>query len=258
MGRARSIMPDGVPCLVVGDEPTGAAVDTRPIQTLPKAILKVIALLTRLGERQLSPIGTTSSEKLSFAPVRFGDLLNAYGGTRQGLQKQLGQAKKLALVSQAGHGMWQLTRPTDQPLVVAGPAEPVSVADVAADPVPAAVTATTTESVSSDALDALWELVAERAAMLEFDGGMDRDQADAVALEMVMGSSLLAGRSGDVHQHLAAPNCRLQRPAAAAPPQPPQQRPAADPDAGSGNVPAMIQAGLWSPSQLRQLNPWDG
>ena len=258
MGRARSIMPDGVPCLVVADEPTGAAVDTRPIQTLPAAIQRVITLLTRLGERQLSPIGPTSSEKLSFAPVRFGDLLNAYGGTRQALQKQLGQAKKLGLVSQAGHGMWQLTRPTDQPLVAAGPAEPVSVADVTADPVPAAVTATTTESVSSDALDALWEMVAERAAMLEFDGGMDRDQADAVALEMVMGSGLLAGRSGDVHQHLAAPNCRLQRPAAAAPPQPPQQRPAADPDAGGGNVPAMIQAGLWTPSQLRQLNPWDG
>lgn len=258
MGRARSIMPDGVPCLVVADEPTGAAVDTRPIQTLPAAIQRVITLLTRLGERQLSPIGPTSSEKLSFAPVRFGDLLNAYGGTRQALQKQLGQAKKLGLVSQAGHGMWQLTRPTDQPLVAAGPAEPVSVADVTADPVPAAVTATTTESVSSDALEALWEMVAERAAMLEFDGGMDRDQADAVALEMVMGSGLLAGRSGDVHQHLAAPNCRLQRPAAAAPPQPPQQRPAADPDAGGGNVPAMIQAGLWTPSQLRQLNPWDG
>jgi hypothetical protein len=120
------------------------------------------------------------------------------------------------------------------------------------------VTATTTESISSDALDALRELMDERAAILEFDCGMDRDQADAVALEMVMGSGLLAGRSGDIHQHLAASNCRLQRPAAAAPPQPPQQLPAGDPDAGGGNVPAMIQAGLWTPSQLRQLNPWDG
>jgi len=258
MGRARSIMPSGVPCLVVADEPTGAAVDTRAIQTLPAAIQRVISLLTRLGERQLSPIDPTSSGKLSFAPVRFGDLLNAYGGTRQALQKQLGQAKKLGLVSQAGHGAWQLTRPADQPLVAAGPAEPVSVADVTADPVPAAVTAITTESISSDALDALRELVAERAAILEFDCGMDRDQADAAALEMVMGSGLLAGRSGDVHQHLAEPNCRLQRPAAAPPPQPQQQRSAGDPDAGGVNVPAMIQAGLWTPSQLRQLNPWDG
>jgi len=257
MGRSRSIMPNGVPCLVVADEPTGAAVDTRPIQTLPAAIQRVISLLTRLGERQLSPIGPTSSEKLSFSPVRFRDLHQAYGGTRQALQKQLGQAKKLGLVSQAGHGLWQLTRPADQPLVVAGPAEPVSVAEVTADPVPAAVTAITTESISSDALDALRELVAERAAMLEFDGGMDRDQADAVALGMIMGSGLLAGRSGDVHHHLAAPDRILQqRPAAGPTPSPqPPQRPADDP---VGTVPATVQAGLWTPAQLRQLNPWGG
>ena len=266
MGRARSIMPDGVPCLVVADEPTGAAVDTRPIQTLPDAIQMLLDGIGRLGgEYQLPAIGDSYREKLISGPVRTGDLHRDQNQVRtragkkpityQALAKLLGQARSLGLVSQAGHGAWQLTRPTDQPLVAAGPAEPVSVADVAADPVPAAVTATTTESASCAALDALRELVDERAAILEFDCGMDRDQADAVALEMVMGSGLLAGRSGDVHQHLAAPNCRLQRPAAAAPP---QQRPAADPDAGGGNVPALVQAGLWTPSQLRQLNPWDG
>lgn len=258
MGRARSIMPDGIPCLVVSDEPTGAAVDTRPLETLPAAVQRVISLLTRQGERQLSAIGTANREKLSFAPVRFLDLLNAYGGSRQALQKQLGQARKLGVVSQAGHGLWQLTRPADQPLVAAGPAEPVSVAEVTAAPVPAAVTATTTESASCAALDALRELVDERAAMLEFDAGMDRDQAEAVALEMVMGSGLMAGRAGDVHQHLAAPDCRLQRPAAAAPAPSPQQRPAGDPAPSVVGIPVPSQAGLWTPTQLRQLNPWGG
>jgi hypothetical protein len=249
MGRARSIIPEGVPCLVVADEPTGAAVDTRPIQTLPNAVQRVVDLIGRLGERQLSAIRDTSSEKLSFGPVRFQDLLKVYGGTRQALQKQLSQARRLGVVSQAGHGLWQLSRPADQPLVAAGPAEPVSVADVAADPVPAAVTATTTESASCDALDALRELAAERAAMLEFDGGMERDQADAVAVEMIMGSGLLAGRSGDIHQHLAAPDCSLQRrpPARPEPPQLP-----------AVIITPMSQTGLWTPSQLRQMNPWDG
>ena len=155
----------------------------------------------------------------------------------------------MGLVSQAGHGAWQLTRPADQPLVAAGPAEPVSVAYVIADPVPAAVTAVTTESANCDDLDGLRELIDERAAFLEFDAGMDRESAESRAFEILFEFSLSAGRAGDVHQHMAAPNCMVQRPAQAVQPAPP-----VDPH----RLPIPHQGDLWSNAQLRQLNPWCG
>jgi hypothetical protein len=59
-----------------------------------------------------------------------------------------------------------------------------------AESTPDTTTATCTDGMlpAGDALaDDLWALVDERAAILEFDGGHDRDTADRLAREMVLG-----------------------------------------------------------------------
>jgi hypothetical protein len=165
---------------------------------------------------------------------------------RRALEKTMQLAKAAGLVHSPGRGLWQLTRPTDLPLVATGPTEPVTVADVAADPVPVAVTATTTDTASSDFMDANQALIDERAAILEFDAGKGRDEADHLAIEFVMGSGLTAGRSGAVHQQQVA-GFRPARPPTPAREPPPAAAPL---------LPTGPQDSLWTPSELRQLNPW--
>lgn len=258
MGRARSVLEGGRPCLVVGDEPTGATVDTRPLQTLPWAIQALLDGIRRAGGGcELSAIGPTNREKFASGTATTASLLADQNRARQAagrkpicrraLEKTLRQAKEAGLIHSPGRGLWQLTRPADLPLVAAGPADPVSVADVAAEPVPAAVTATTTDTAPSDFMDVSQDLIDERAAIMEFDAGMGREEADHLAVEMVMGNGLTAGRSGDVHQQQVSgftPQ-RNQPPPAPAREQP---RPAA--------APPPPQPGLWTPAELRQLNPW--
>jgi hypothetical protein len=62
--------------------------------------------------------------------------------------------------------------------------------DVVADSAPGTTTATCTSTVQSSppgSFDDLMGLVEERAAILEFDGGHDRETADRMAREMVLG-----------------------------------------------------------------------
>lgn len=264
MGRARSVIADkGKPCLVVADEPTGAVVDTDPLSVLPAAVQRVVDAIRRLGGRQLSAIGNPYREKLSSEPVRTAALLADpvfAGQTRQAVTKQLSEARKLGVIHSPGRGLWAITSvlPATGPVTVQGPVEPVSQAVAMADPIPAAIMQTTTSSVTSDALDdRLQELIEERAAMLEFDAGLDRDEADRLALAMTMGPDPSAA-GFPVHQDVVGGDCILQpaRPAAGPslsrrPATP--QRTATEPDRRSFSPP---QSDLWSHAHLRQLNPW--
>ena len=276
MGRARSVIPDkGIPCLVVADEPTGAMVDTSPIEILPAAVQRVVDAIRRQGGCKLSAIGIPYREKLSSSPVRTAALLAdpAFAGlTRQAVTKQLDAARKLGVIHSPGKGLWAITAapPASKPMTVQGPAETVSQAVAMADPVPEATMQATTSNVTADAMDSgLQELIAERAAMLEFDAGLGRDDADRMALAMVMGPEPAAA-GGPVHQDVVGGNCILQsqRPAAGnkgmdadrAGPSP-AQRPAMPPGSPAESDRhsfATDQGGLWSPSYLRQLNPWGG
>ena len=257
MGRARSVLEGGKACLVVGDEPTGAVVDTRPLQTLPWAVQALVDGIRRVGGGcELSAIGDADREKFASGTASTAALLADQNRVRQAagknpicrraLEKTMQLAKAAGLVHSPGRGLWQLTRPTDLPLVATGPTEPVTVADVAADPVPVAVTATTTDTASSDFMDANQALIDERAAILEFDAGKGRDEADHLAIEFVMGSGLTAGRSGAVHRQQVA-GFRPARPPT------PAREP---PPAAAPHLPTGPQDSLWTPSELRQLNPW--
>jgi hypothetical protein len=272
MGRARSIIPDrGVPCLVVADEPTGAVVDTSPMTVLPAAVQRMVDAIRRLSGCQLSAIGTPYREKLSSPTVRTAALLAdpAFAGlTRQAVTKQLDAARKLGVIHSPGRGLWAI--PTDQPaampMTVQGPAEPVSQAVAMADPIPEATMQATTSSVPADVMDSgRLELIEERAAMLEFDAGLDRDEADRLALAMVMGPEPAAA-GGPVHQDVAGGDCIVQRPRKPAENQGRKgpskaQRPVMPPGSPAESDRrsfASVQGDLWSPAHLRQLNPWGG
>jgi hypothetical protein len=274
MGRARSIIPgNGVPCLVVADEPTGAIADISPLTILPAAVQRVVDAIRRLGGRQLSAIGNPYREKLSSDPVRTAALLadQAFAGmTRQAVTKQLGEARKLGVIHSPGRGLWSVTAaPAAKPMTVQGPTDTVSQTVAMADPVPGATMQATTSSVTADSMDTdLRELIEERSAILEFDGGFDRAEADRLAVAMVMGPEPAAA-SGPVHQDVVGGFCILQpaRPiggsqSRANKPGPSKgqrngspQRATPEHDRHSFPTP---QGDLWSPSHLRQLNPWCG
>ena len=247
MGRSRAVMPDGVPCLVVADEPTGAVVDTRPLQLLPDAVQGLLDVMRRLGGYQLSRIGTPYTGKLISQPVTTRDLRAApefSGMTYQALAKRLDQARKLGVIHTPGRGLWEITDQAALPVTVTGPAEPVSVGLAMADAAPLAAVQVTTTDAPSDGLDDLRAAVDERAAFLEFDAGLDRDEADRQALAIVLGPQ----PSWPHYQAASKGNCTTQsaRPDAIPPPETRASFPATGP----------MQGDLWSHAHLRQLNPW--
>jgi hypothetical protein len=93
-----------------------------------------------------------------------------------------------------------LVVPPVQAVVISTAAPPCqpTVVDVAAGSTPDTTTATCTSTVPPTAgslVDDLVELVEERAAILEFDGGHDRETADRLAREMVLGRDAAAPES---------------------------------------------------------------
>lgn len=81
-----------------------------------------------------------------------------------------------------------------------GPTAPAPAVDVVAD-TPAVVTTTTCTStvqpVDAPEFDDLMALIDERAAIMEHDGGLDRDTADRLAREMVLGRDATAAPPED-------------------------------------------------------------
>jgi hypothetical protein len=150
-------------------------------------------------------------------------IMDAAGIDRRAAQVRLTQCRQAGLLVQPGgkRGWWAVpesadepvpTVPTRQPapqppaaivppaiisppvqavvISATGPATPYPAVDVAAACPPAATTTTTTSTVQQSdapAYDGLLELIDERAAIMEYDGGLGREMADRMAREMVLG-----------------------------------------------------------------------
>jgi len=236
-GRWRSILEDGKPLWIVSDEPMGVPVDDSLEVVAPvvrEAVEAVRAIRDGGAGTELFPIRDTYRRKFgSQVGVRVSAVVEMVRAMAGKMGKKLGQRaieKRLALARHHGHletpegGKGWLVVPADAPVpvvltqslpVVALPAvvaptapavvirasAPQSVPTVdivAAAPVLEAVTLTcTTASMAPFAPDDLLMEVEERAAIMENDGGLDRETADRLALEMRLGRD---GSRGPVAQ----------------------------------------------------------
>ena len=148
------------------------------------------------------------------------------GVARSAVEKRLRQCREAGLLTQPRRGRWSLPgtpaapQPAPRP---PAPARATTTAAVAPPPqgvvisaVPPALDADAVQVVTGTTLpdvttatsttdptppppqdfDALMELVDERAAILEYDGGHDRETADRLAREMILGRD--ADQGGDV------------------------------------------------------------
>lgn len=150
------------------------------------------------------------------------DTLRAeFGINRRAAEQRLADALTMGLVIQPCRGWWSVDgatvgpaadadqatttvvveAPQPMPAIVSlppqavvitatGPADPVQPIKVKADPVPEATTTTctiTAPAAASPAFDGLMQEVEERAAIMEFDGGLPRDVAERLAREAVLG-----------------------------------------------------------------------
>ena len=180
---------------------------------------------TLLGQTAKSPIGNLYRGNcgLGLRPTSecVQAIMAAAGVDRRAAETRLRQCKNAGLLSNPSHGWWGLPGAVDAPVtdaplpspepavapavtppaimqqsvqsVVIAATGPVSAApavDVVAACIPATTTATCTSTVKpADApdFDDLLALIDERAAIMEFDGGLDRETADRLAREMVLG-----------------------------------------------------------------------
>lgn len=173
-----------------------------------------------------TPIGNPYSGNCASGPWRTADCIRAIctaaGIDRRAAEVRLADARRRGLLVSPRRGWWGLpgtpaataptpapaahqvvdqvpapapvarpsaARPTVQGVVISTAAPPAAptVVDVAAEPAPAATTATCTSTVTTTAFDDLTALVDERAAILEADAGLDRETADRLAREMILG-----------------------------------------------------------------------
>jgi hypothetical protein len=225
-GRSRSVTGRGIPVWIVSDEPMGCPVDDslEPVSPVVREVVEAVRAI-RDGEEgtSLFPIRDTYRKKSgSGVAVRVSaviEYLQASAGKMgkrlglSGVEKRLRLAVTHGRLERAGKG-WLIV-PGDSPAApqVIGPppavvsrTEPAVVVSatgpagndlpvevVAATPAEAVTTVcTSTATTSSTAsLDDLLEQIDERAAILEADGGFDREAADRLAREMVMGRSVV-------------------------------------------------------------------
>jgi len=174
-----------------------------------------------------SPIQKSYRENCASGVHRTADVLQAImaaaGIDERAAQVRLRQCKEAGLLVQPGgkRGWWAVPESADDPvptvptprpaapppaaivppaiisppvqavvISATGPATPSPAVDVVAACPPAATTTTTTSTVQQSdapAYDDLLELIDERAAIMEFDGGLGREMADRMAREMALG-----------------------------------------------------------------------
>lgn len=248
VGRGRSVG-GGVPVWIVSDEPMGVPVDDSLEVVGPvvrEAVEAVRAIRDGGAGTELFPIRDTYRKMFgSQTAVRVSAVVEILQSMAGKMGKRLGQRaieKRLALARYHGHlvtpegGKGWLVVPADapatvglpqpvagppatvarsQPAVVISATGPVSTlppVEVSAIPTPETTTAVctvTTPATIPTIIDPLLEQTDERAAMLEFDAGIDRETADRLAREMVMGRGVVeplapAANVGVDHASLAA------------------------------------------------------
>jgi len=223
VGRGRPILPNGIPVTVVTSEPTPYPV-APPVDAQPAALRATVeavrGLLAPSPEWELSPIGNTYREKFPSGAVPTRAIVATVvaatrtaekpaGVGRRAVQKRLDQCRQAGLLTQPKRGWWSLpgTPAVTQPARAAAPAvlTPLKPA-IVVDAVPPESTADTvlavgwsvlpagsTDTSTADqvqapaAFDAVQEAIEERAAILEYDAGHDRETAERLAREMVLG-----------------------------------------------------------------------
>jgi hypothetical protein len=224
-GRGRAITETGIPVWIISDEPMGVPVDDslEPVTPVVRQVVEAVTAIRDGGAgTELFPIRESYRKMFgSRVGVRVSAVAEYLRATAGKMGKKLGQRaieKRLRLAVAHGRLLratrgWvcltddvpaaldalQVSPPAPamvsrtEPAVVistTGPRATEPPIDVAAETSSEAVTTiTTTTAQPADDLppdDGLHE-VEERAALLEFDGGFDRETADRLAHEMVMG-----------------------------------------------------------------------
>lgn len=195
-GRGRAVTDKGIPVWIISDEPMGVPIDDsiQPVSPVVREVVEAVRAIRDGGAgTELFPIGTSYKRKFgSQVAVRVAAVIGYLKASAGAASKPLGQRaieKRLRLA--VYHG--RLERPAkgwlivpedapDQPLLVTATAPPETVTIVC--------TATAPKTIPP-ALDGLFELIDERAAILESDAGFDRETADRLARDMVMGTTAI-------------------------------------------------------------------
>lgn len=246
-GRARSILDTGKPVFIISDEPVAGAVVDDSVETSTWADRETVEAVraVRDGEvgTSLFPIRDTYRKKSgsqtlvkTAAVIEHMRAVAARDGGRLGVsgaEKRLRDARRHGLLAAPERGWLVVTGDdpvTVQPAIIApvvavvgrtepavvisatGPVETYPSLSVAAAMMPETTTSVSTTMTLPDLTPAAIAIVGEadeRAAIMEFDGGLDRETADRLAQEMVMGRGVMepvapAESVGVDHASLAA------------------------------------------------------
>ena len=227
-GRGRSRLPGGIPVTVLSNDPMGYPL--APSLTVDPAAARETAEIVRGLVSQQQGVGSAKTAIgipyrtfCASGAVRAGDAVKAItakaGIGSRAAQVRLQQCIDHGLLTRPARGWYALPgspavppeclpaaeRPAPEPAMVSmdapsivisasPPTMQIAPVDVAAAPAPPG-TSTRTDTMQPAAdqpVYALMELVEERAAILEFDAGMDRATADRLAREMVLGRDATA------------------------------------------------------------------
>lgn len=224
VGRGRPILPDGIPVTILSNEPTQYPV-APSLTTTPAAARETVEILLGMGSQTApslpglcakSPIGDSYRGFCASGPWPTATcvqaIMAAAGINRRAAEVRLAQCREAGLLTRPKRGWWAIAgaesvpvpeappstpRPAEvsltAPAVVitaTGPVAPAPTMDVVADRTTDTTTTTCTSTVQpADApeFDDLLALIDERAAIIEFDGGLDRETAERLAREMVLG-----------------------------------------------------------------------
>jgi hypothetical protein len=227
VGRGRSILPNGIPVTVLTAEPTpypiAPSLTATPAAVRETVeIVRRAALPTDLplvSGSAKSPIGNPYRENCASGWVRSSTCTAAIMGTagidKRAAQIRLTECVRSGLLTRPKRGWYALPESSaiqpmpsvpapaqPRPAVVALPVQAVVITamppsqashavDVVAACSPAATTTTTCTTSATPPtppeFDDLMVLIDERSAIMEYDGGLDRETADRLAREMVLG-----------------------------------------------------------------------
>jgi hypothetical protein len=202
LGRGRSLLEGGIPVTLVTNEPLGLPI-LPAVEGTAAAVLEVVGiaqdLLADQDRSARSPIegpyrGNCASRIATAEVVRV--LQERDGIVLRTAQLRIAAAVEAGRLRRVGRGWLELagdapTVPQDAPPALPPAVAPLPateaavVAVVAPAQVPVATITTDTSSAVPPIPPDLLELVEERAAIMEFDGGLTREDADRRARELV-------------------------------------------------------------------------
>lgn len=228
-GRGRSVTDKGIPVWIISDEPMGVPVDDsyNPVSSVVREVVEAVRAIRDGGDgTSLFSIRDTYRKKYGSRVAVKVEAVTEYlratadkGGKTlsvSGVEKRLRLARKHGKIERVAKGWLAVVGDDPAPADVALPPastmavvsrtepavvisatppvshdEPLEVAAQAPPEVSTAVCTSTAPPVVPPALDDLLMQVEERAAILEYDGGLDSETAARLAHEMVMGRGVV-------------------------------------------------------------------